>query len=111
MSNVVGTESADATVDIDNMMTGQGLDQMKSIFGAAPTEGERKILMDMQASADKTPTQRKSIMERAIAAAERRGKYAESKAKSIRGGTYLTEGIPAEAQAADPVDALLDKYK
>jgi hypothetical protein len=107
-SNLGGSESADATINIDNMMTGQGLDQMKSIFGAAPTEGERKILMDMQASADKTPKQRKDIMERAITAAERRVKYAESKAKSIRGGTYLTEGVQPVAEnlpAANPQDA------
>lgn len=96
-SNLGGSESADATINIDNMMTGQGLEQMKTIFGAAPTEGERKILLEMQASADKTPMQRKDIMERAIAAAERRGKYAEAKAKAIRNGTYLTEGVGADS--------------
>ena len=65
----------------------------------------------MQASADKTPTPRKSIIERAISAAERRAKYAEDKAKAIRGGTYLTEGVPAQAPTSDPLDSLLDKYK
>lgn len=100
-SNLPGdSASADATIDIDNLMTGQGLDSLKSIFGAAPTEGERKILMDMQASADKTPAQRKAIMERAIAAAERRATYASSKAQAIRSGTYLTEGVPALPEMA-----------
>jgi hypothetical protein len=97
-SNTFGGKSADATIDIDNLMTGQGLESLKSIFGAAPTEGERKILMDMQASVDKTPAQRKAIMERAIAAAKTRAAYAENKAKAIRGGSYLTDG--AEAPAA-----------
>ncbi len=100
-SNLVpgGTEAADATIDIDNLMTGQGLDQMKAIFGAAPTEGERKILLDMQASVDKTPTQRQAIMDRAIAAAKRRADFAARKAASIRDGSYLTDGVPESGQA------------
>ena len=104
-SNVIpgATPGADATIEIDNMMTGQGLEQMKSIFGAAPTEGERKILLEMQASADKTPKQREAIIDRAIAAAKRRAEYAASKAKSIRDGSYLTQGIaPAPADVAAP---------
>lgn len=96
------SNSADATINLDNMMTGQGLDQMKTIFGAAPTEGERKILMDMQASADKTPKQREAIMDRAIAAAQRRGEFANQKAKAIRGGTYLTDGITESAASPQP---------
>lgn len=87
------TSGADATIDVDNMMTGQALESLKLIFGGQPTEGERKILVDMQASVDKTPKQREAIMDRAIAAAERRGKYAQEKAKSIREGRYLTEGL------------------
>jgi hypothetical protein len=94
-SNLPGASAgADATIDIDNLMTGQGLEQMKSIFGAAPTEGERKILLEMQASVDKTPKQREAIMDRAIAAAKRRAEYATKKAAAIRDGSYLTDGIP-----------------
>lgn len=100
-SNLPGQSAgADATIDIDNLMTGQGLDQMKSIFGAAPTEGERKILMDMQASVDKTPKQREAIMDRAIAAAKRRSEYATKKAGAIRDGSYLTDGVPQSAEPA-----------
>jgi len=103
-SNVIPgqTPGADATIDIDNMMTGQALESLKLIFGGMPTEGERRILLDMQASADKTPTQRKAIIARAIAAAKRRAVYAGGKAKSIRDGTYLTQGaqpMPEDAEA------------
>jgi hypothetical protein len=103
-SNVVpgGTAAADATIDIDNLMTGQGLESMKAIFGAAPTEGERKILLDMQASVDKTPVQREAIMDRAIAAAKRRAAYADAKAKAIRDGSYLTDGVPAVPEVQAP---------
>ena len=102
VSNVGGSESANATIDLDNMMTGQALESLKSIFGAAPTEGERKILMDMQASADKSPTQREAIMDRAMLAVKIRGEYATAKAKAIRGGSYLTDGIPQPAAPVDP---------
>jgi len=94
MSNLGGTESADATINIDNMMTGQALESLKLVFGGMPTEGERKILLEMQASVDKTPKQREDILNRATAAAQRRLKFAESKAAAIRNGSYLTEGAP-----------------
>lgn len=94
-SNIPGfsSKSADATIDLDNMVTGQALESLKSLFGGMPTEGERRILLDMQASADKTPAQREAIMDRAIKAAERRGSFANKKAGAIRGGTYLTDGV------------------
>jgi len=104
-SNVPGfgdSEAANATIDIDNMMTGQALESLKAVFGGMPTEGERKILLDMQASADKTPAQRKSIINRAIAAADRRATMAQAKAKAIREGTYLTEGAKVPEASAQP---------
>lgn len=104
------TSSANATIDLDNIMTGQALESLKAVFGGMPTEGERKILLDMQASADKTPAQRKSIIERSIAAAERRLKFNEAKAKSLRDGSYNTAG-PQQTESDGPdIDALLKKY-
>jgi hypothetical protein len=81
-------------------MTGQALESLKLIFGGMPTEGERKILLEMQASAEKTPAQRKDIMIRAAAAAKSRGEYASRKALAIRTGTYLTEGTNEPKDAA-----------
>lgn len=98
------TAAADNTVLLDNIMTGQALEMLKATFGAAPTEGERKILMELQASSGKTPAQREQIIQRAIAAAQRRGVYSSTKAKAIRDGTYLEQGIPAP-DAAAPVPA------
>jgi len=99
-SNLPGQSSeADATINLDNIMTGQALESLKSTFGAAPTEGERKILMDIQASADKTPAQRRQIIERAIAAAQTRAGYAAKKAQAIRDGSYLTQGVEPQPQS------------
>ena len=103
-SNMPGEDpAANATIDLDNLMTGQALESLKLIFGGTPTEGERQILLDIQASADKTPAQRATIMKRAREAAVRRKQYASSKAKAIREGTYLTEGIKVPEQPTQPV--------
>jgi hypothetical protein len=93
VSNFGGSESADATVQLNNMVTGQALESLKATFGGMPTEGERKILLEMQASADKTPQQRDEIMKRAIALAEKREQISQAKAQAIRSGSYLTEGF------------------
>lgn len=87
----MGAGGADDTINLDNLMTGQALESLKATFGGMPTEGERKILLDIQASADKTPAQRKSILERAEQAAQRRIKFNENKANALRSGTYFTD--------------------
>lgn len=88
-SNLPGeSEQANATVELDNIMTTQALESLKTTFGAAPTEGERKILLDIQASADKTPAQRKAIIDRAIKASEQRLIFNTNKANSLRNGTH-----------------------
>jgi hypothetical protein len=81
-----------ATTELQNIVLGQALSSLKSIFGAAPTEGERKILIDLQASIDKTPAERKPIIERAIRMAKARLKFNEERAASLRGGSYYKSG-------------------
>lgn len=87
----MGSGGADDTINLDNLMTGQALESLKATFGGMPTEGERKILLEIQASADKTPSQRKAILDRAEQAAQRRIKFNEKKANALRSGTYFTE--------------------
>jgi hypothetical protein len=89
-------EGATATTELNNIILSQALESLKVTFGAAPTEGERKILIDLQASVDKTPAERKRILERALAAAQRREKSARAKMEGITtGGIY---GRQVEAQ-------------
>ncbi len=40
-------QQAEATSNLDNVVQTQALGQLKAIFGGAPTEGERKILLDI----------------------------------------------------------------
>lgn len=108
LSNIPGMktpEAADATIALDNLMAGQALESLKSTFGAAPTEGERKILMDLQASADKTPKQREDIIRRGIEAAKRRQSFNESKAQALREGTYSQAKPTPTAPAAKTAPA------
>lgn len=100
----MGAGGADDTINLDNLMTGQALESLKATFGGMPTEGERKILLDIQASADKTPAQRKSILERAEQAAQRRIKFNEKKANALRSGTYFTEQQQAPIEVAPTRD-------
>lgn len=92
-SNMPGQSAqADATIELENLIAGQGLESLRAIFGGNPTEGERKILLDLQASTDKTPAQRKAIIERALQGAQRRQQFAKNRADAIRSGKYLSEG-------------------
>lgn len=100
-SNIPGeSEAANATIALDNLMTGQALESLKATFGGMPTEGERKILLDIQASADKTPAQRADIMNRATRAAEKRLKFSQEKAKKLRSGEYFSPEAQTETPSA-----------
>lgn len=100
ISNIplVDKTRADATVQLDNLMTGQALESLKAVFGGMPTEGERKILLDIQASADKTPVQRAGIIKSGIEMANRRLKNSQAKAKSLRDGSFFNEQPTVEQQ-------------
>ena len=84
----LGMDAGEATMELDNVVTSQALGQLKAIFGAAPTEGERKILMDIQGSVSQPPEVRKAIFERAKQAAQRRLEFYQQRANEMRGGEY-----------------------
>jgi hypothetical protein len=88
-------DKGQATTELENVVLGQALSSLKSIFGAAPTEGERKILVDLQASIDKTPAERKLIIARAKALAEKRLQFNQERAQSLRNEDFYRPGTPA----------------
>jgi hypothetical protein len=92
------SKAADDTKLYETIVTEQALSQLKSIFGAAPTEGERKILTEMQASVDKTPAQRKAILERAVEAANARIESERRKIETIRTGEYKSPSAPTSVK-------------
>lgn len=82
------SEGVTATTEIENLVLSNGLDQLKAIFGGAPTEGERKILLDIQGSINMSPNERAKIWDRAMQAAARRMKTSQEKMDKIRKGAY-----------------------
>jgi len=103
--NVPGAQE---TQLLDNLSKELALNQLKSIFGAAPTEGERKILLDLQGSVNQPKAVREQIYVRARQAAERRLGQAQQKANALRTGEYFSAGYgeaaPAAAAAPEGVD-------
>jgi len=100
----IGDETALNTRDLENVLQSNVLPQLKAIFGGAPTEGERQILLDLQGSARKTVEERRRIIDRSIAAANARIGFYRDQAADLRGGTYYspTRGQPPAAQPAAP---------
>lgn len=97
---VASPQKAEATAELENVVTSQALAQLKSIFGAAPTEGERKILLDIQGSIGQPDNVRQKIYDRGIAMAERRLAFNQQRANELRGGSYYKPGDGAQRQTA-----------
>jgi hypothetical protein len=99
--------TVDATKELDNILQGSALPQLKAIFGGMPTEGERAILLEVQGSSAQPASVREGIFKRAMDAANTRIKINEQKAKQLRSGTYFTESggvnIPEENNMQSPV--------
>lgn len=101
-------ERSKNTAMLNNIMTSNALDALKSTFGAAPTEGERKILLDIQGSVNLPAKQREAIYSRALQAATKRLNTNQKKADAIRGGSYTSSEYnnataPQQQQASKPI--------
>lgn len=108
-----------ATENLTNEVMTNALGQLKTIFGGNPTEGERKILLDLQGSVSKPDNVRQAIFDRAIAAAQKRLEFNQQRADQLRGGSYYKPGqggpqkpaaqaTPAATQQGDPLAAARD---
>lgn len=100
------SEGVVATTDIESLVITNSLDQLKAIFGGAPTEGERKILLDIQGSISMSPKERERVWDRAMTAASRRMKTSQTKMENIRKGAYGK--ITPEANAEGGIVKMAD---
>ncbi len=108
---VSSPKSAEATLNFDNAVVGQALTQLKAIFGGNPTEGERKILLDLQGSSGKPAAVRAEILDRARRLADARLKLNEQRSTELRGGSYYKPGggsaasnpMAHQSSAGDPL--------
>jgi len=100
----------DVTRDFDNLIQGSALPQLKQIFAGNPTEGERKILLELAGSSNESPEVREKILERAITAAQRRVKLHSDRGQQLRGGTYFTPQGGGQAPAPSAPAPTVRKY-
>lgn len=111
---VSSPRSSEATANYENVVIGQALQQLKTTFGAAPTEGERKILLDLQGSVNMPTKVRAEILKRARIAADARLKFNEHRAAELRGGSYYKPNAGASAQPSPQtpqVGEVVDGYR
>lgn len=95
-----GNETRDAnTLQLKNVVTEQALSQLKLTFGAAPTEGERQILLDIQGSVNQPQEVRKRIFDRAKELAIKRLQFNEGKKQRIQAGAYGSVQQPGQQPA------------
>lgn len=99
-ASLVGNDAGEATVELNNVITTNALTQLKAIFGGMPTEGERKILLEVQGSVNLPDKARQAIYDRAIEAANRRLAFNKQRADQMRGGTYYK---PQGAKPQPPI--------
>jgi hypothetical protein len=93
-------KSGSKTLQLENEITSNALSQLKAIFGGAPTEGERKILLDIQGSTSKPDNVRQEIYNRAITLAEKRMDFNRKRADELRGGQFYKPQGTARAPLA-----------
>jgi len=115
LTSLYGAEGGEATEQLQNVVTQQVLENLKSTFGGMPTEGERQILLQVQGSVNKSPEVRKRIYEAAKQAAQRRLEFNRQKASGIRSGEYFQPGYSPQGNVAPPqpstnVDSIKQKY-
>ena len=97
LPGAIEPEGAQATIEFDMLLKQQVLPQLKSIFGAAPTEGERKILLELQGSSSLPRAVRNKILDRAIAAAQRRMAMDRQEEEALISGSYFRAPMPSAA--------------
>jgi hypothetical protein len=93
------------TIEFGNLVTQTVLGQLRSAFGASPTEGERQILLDVAGSANQPRGVRQRILERALAAAQSRETESRSRAEALRRGTYYQPGYGQQPAQGAPAGA------
>ena len=100
MGFVGGTEQSKRTQEYTNIIVNSALQSLKTVFGGAPTEGERAMLIKVQASADYPQEVREKILDQAIEMAQ-----AKIASNNRQIGT-LTGQQPSYPQASAPPSSI-----
>jgi hypothetical protein len=106
---ISSSDAQNATTELDNILKGNALASLKATFGGNPTEGERKILLEIQGAITQTPRAREKIFKEAQRLAARRVARHQEKLKDIESGSYssrspddaVIEDAPEEVSSQD----------
>lgn len=105
VSSMFGSQAGTDTADLENLVTTNSLSQLKAIFGGNPTEGERKILLDVQGSVNQPDAVRQRIWDRAIQMAQSKLSQAQQRSNELRGGNFYKPGGGMTAPPAAPLSS------
>lgn len=76
------------TRELENILGQQAITQLKTAFGGNPTEGERKILLDLQGLGAKSIEERSAILRNAYASLKSRREREQRRLNEITSGRY-----------------------
>lgn len=88
----LGSKDAQDTQVLRNLTTEKALQQLRTTFGGNPTEGERKVLLDLQGSANQPAAVRQRIFNNARQAVQKRIAIEQQRAGQLRSGNYFQPG-------------------
>lgn len=92
-ANTIFDPEADAaTAEFNAAVLEQALQQLKTTFGGNPTEGERAILLEIQAAPKMTRAAREALLKRAISVVNERVGLMGKRMENIKGGNYSQRG-------------------
>jgi len=83
-----GSDAANNTLELNDQAKSLAADILKSTFGGMPTEGERKFLVDLQGSANKSVEQRRRIIENGLTLIKNRISQSQEVQSKIQSGDY-----------------------
>lgn len=108
IGSLFGHQPSIDTEVLSNTVTNQALENLRATFGGNPTEGERKILLDVQGAVSQAAPVREKIYQNALEAAQRRIEFNKRNAEQMRGGKYL---LPEGQRNQQPQAATPDAWK
>lgn len=92
MGNFGGTDESKRTQMYQNIITNQALSSLKSVFGGSPTEGEREMLLKVQASASYPADVRRAILQEAMQMARQKQASNRRQMQILGGGSGVSGG-------------------
>ena len=90
-TGIGNTKAARDTLELENNVLRNALGQLKAIFGGAPTEGERAMLLQMESAINSSKEVRERTIKKALQMVEAKQGAARRKAAAIRAGHYTKE--------------------